>query len=134
VADQLFADALAASPRVPPKTRLGQALGYLLGQKPSLLRCLTEPRARIENNLVEQSIRPLKLGAKNWGHIGHPQAGPRLASLFSLVENCRQEGIDPETYLVDLIARLPDHPMKRIAELLPRAWKAARDPSPVAVA
>jgi transposase len=57
-----------------------------------------------------------------------------LASLFSLVENCRQEGIDPETYLVDLIARLPDHPMKRIAELLPRAWKAARDPSPVAVA
>jgi len=126
LADKLFADALAALPRVPPKTRLGQALGYLLGQKPSLLRCLTEPRARIENNLVEQSIRPLKLGARNWGHIGHPNAGPRLANLFTLVENCRREGLDPEAYLVDIIARILDHPMKRIAELLPRQWKAAR--------
>ena len=125
-ADKLFADALAAITQVPPKTRLGQALGYLLGQKPSLLRCLSEPRARIENNLVEQAIRPLKIGAKNWLQIGHPKAGPRLANLFTLVENCRLAAVDPEAYLVDIIARLPDHPMKRIAELLPRAWKTAR--------
>jgi transposase len=80
--------------------------------------------------LVEQSVRPLKIGAKNWGQIGHPNAGPRMARLFTLIENCRQEGIDPEAYLVDIIARLPDHPMKRIAELLPRAWKAARPIAP----
>jgi transposase len=135
LADKLFADALAAKPRVPPKTRLGQAITYLLGQQASLLRCLSEARARIDNNLVEQSIRPLKLGAKNWGFIGHPNAGPRLANLFTLVENCRREGIDPETYLVDIIARLLDHPMKRIGELLPRQWKAARStPSPAPVA
>jgi transposase len=126
VADKLFADAQTEISRVPPKTRLGQALGYLLGQQASLLRCLTESRARIENNLVEQSIRPLKLGARNWGHIGHPNAGPRLANLFTLVENCRREGIDPEGYLVDIIGRILDHPMKRIAELLPRQWQAAR--------
>jgi transposase len=124
--DQLCAAALSALPNVPPKTRLGQAIDYLLGQKPSLRRCLTKPRARLDNNLAEQSIRPLKLGAKNWIQIGHPKAGPRLAILFTLVENCRQEGLDPEAYLVDLIARLPDRPMKRIAELLPRAWKNAR--------
>ena len=135
LADKLFADARAASPRVPPKTRLGQAIHYLLGQQPSLLRCLTEPRARIDNNLVEQSIRPLKIGAKNWGFIGHPNAGPRLANLFTLVENCRREGIDPETYLVDIIGRILDHPMKRITELLPRQWKAVRSaPSPAVVA
>ena len=122
----LFADALQAAPLAPPKTRLGQALGYLLGQKPSLLRCLSETSARIENNLVEQAIRPLKVGAKNWLQIGHPTAGPRLANLFTLVENCRLAGLDPEAYLVDVIARLPDHPMKRIAELLPQAWKNAR--------
>jgi transposase len=126
LADKLFADALAAATQVPPKTRLGQAIGYLLGQKPSLLRCLSETRARIENNLVEQAIRPLKVGAKNWLQIGHPKAGPRLANLFTLVENCRLAGVDPEAYLVDIIARLPDHPMKRIAELLPHAWKTAR--------
>jgi len=125
-AERLFADALAALPRMPPKTRLGQALGYLLGQKPSLARCLSEPTARIDNNLVEQAIRPLKIGARNWLHIGHPKAGPRLANLFTLVENCRLAAIDPEAYLVDLITRLPDHPMKRIAELLPHAWKTAR--------
>ena len=114
---------------------MGQAIHYLLGQQPSLLRCLTEPRARIENNLVEQSIRPLKIGAKNWGFIGHPNAGPRLANLFTLVENCRREGIDPETYLVDIIGRVLDHPMKHITELLPRQWKAARSaPSPAVVA
>ena len=130
-ANKLFADAFAALTQVPPKTRLGQALGYLLGQKPSLLRCLSEPRARIDNNLVEQAIRPLKIGAKNWLQIGHPKAGPRLANLFTLVENCRLADVDPEAYLVDIIARLPDHPMKRIAELLPRAWKMARTRVPV---
>jgi transposase len=132
-ADKLFADALAAVLVAPPKTRLGQALGYLLGQKSSLLRCLSEPRARIENNLVEQAIRPLKIGAKNWLQIGHPKAGPRLANLFTLVENCRLAGVDPEAYLVDLITRLPDHPMKLIAELLPHAWKTARTPAPAVI-
>ena len=131
LAEKLFADALVAITKIPPKTRLGQALGYLLGQKPSLLRCLSEPRARIENNLVEQAIRPLKIGAKNWLQIGHPNAGPRLAHLFTLVENCRLAAVDPEAYLTDIIARLPDHPMKRIAELLPRPWALARAAAPV---
>lgn len=132
-AERLFADSLVAAPLAPPKTRLGQALGYLLGQKPSLLRCLGERRARLDNNLVEQAIRPLKLGAKNWLQIGHPKAGPRLANLFTLVENCRLVGVDPEAFLVDIITRLPDHPMKRIAELLPHAWQTARAivPAPI---
>jgi transposase len=68
-------------------------------------------------------VRPLKLGAKNWIAIGHPSAGPRLAKLFTLVENCRQAGIDPEAYLIDIIARLPDHPAKDIAALSPWWWK-----------
>jgi transposase len=132
LAEKLFADGLAALPAAEPKTRLWQALNYLENQKASLLRCLTEPGARIDNNPAENCVRPLKLGAKNWLAIGHPNAGPRLANLFALVENCRLEGIDPEAYLIEIIARLPDHPMKRITELLPRAWKAARSqPAPV---
>ena len=133
-ANQLFAATLVGVTQAPPKTRLGQALGYLLGQKPALLRCLSEVQARLDNNLVEQAIRPLKIGAKNWLQIGHPKAGPRLAHLFTVVENCRLAGLDPEAYLIDLIARLPDHPMKRIAELLPHVWKTARaTPPPSAV-
>ena len=58
--------------------------------------------------------------------MGHPAAGPRLANLFTVVENCRLLGLDPEAYLIDLIARLPDHPAAKVAELLPRAWGQAR--------
>jgi transposase len=126
LADALFAKAKSAQGGIPPKTRLGQAVKYLLGQQPDLRRCLSEPLARLDNNPVERAIRPLKIGAKNWLFIGHPDAGPRLANLFTLIENCRLVGADPETYLVDLIARLPDHPNKRIDELLPANWLAAR--------
>lgn len=83
-----------------------------------------ESRAELSTNRVENAIRPLKLGAKNWLHIGHPDAGPRLANLFTVVENCRQLDVDPEAYLIDLIARLPGHPASKVAELLPRAWKS----------
>jgi hypothetical protein len=79
-----------------PKTDFGDGLHYLLAQRVSLERCLTMPRAELSNNGAENSIRPLKLGAKNWQAIGHPSAGPRLANLFTLVENCRQAGVDPE--------------------------------------
>lgn len=122
----LVAKASEAAVNTPPKTGLGEALHYLLAQQRSLERCLTTPGARLDNNPAENCIRPLKLGAKNWLQIGHPSAGPRLARLFALIENCRMEGIDPEAYLIDLLGRLLDHPMKRITELLPRQWKHAR--------
>jgi transposase len=114
------------SPKIPPKTRTGTAIHYLLAQKDSLERCITVEGACLDNNAAERAIRPLKIGAKNWLHIGHPDAGPRLARLFSLIENCRLEDIDPEQYLTDIITRLLDHPMSRIAEMLPRQWKALR--------
>ena len=113
------ADTLTAT----PKTDFYDGVHYLLGQHASLERCLTVPEAELSNNGAENAIRPLKLGAKNWLAVGHPSAGPRLANLFTLVENCRQAGIDPEAYLIDIIARLPDHPAKDIAALSPWRWK-----------
>lgn len=110
----------------PAKTALGDAVRYLLDQQERLGRCLSELAAEISNNAVERAIRPLKLGARNWLFIGDPQAGPRLAHLFTVVENCRLLEIDPERYLIDLIGRLPDHPAAKIAELLPHHWLGAR--------
>lgn len=109
-----------------PKSLTGVALHYLLAQQVSLRRCLTEPRASLSNNATENVIRPLKLGAKNWLQIGHPDAGSRLANLFTVVENCRQAGIDPEGYLNDVIARLPGFPAARLTEWLPRRWAQQR--------
>jgi len=112
-----------------PKTDLADGLHYLLAHQAALGRCLSIPEAELSNNGAENAVRPLKLGAKNWLAIGHPSAGPRLANLFTLVENCRQAGIDPEAYLIDLIARLPDHPAKDIAALSPWRWKPAPGPA-----
>lgn len=110
----------------PAKTDLGDAVRHLLNQQQRLKSCLTVPEAEISTNAAERAIRPLKIGAKNWLYIGDPSAGPRLANLFTLVENCRLLGLDPERYLIDLIARLPEHPATKITELLPRHWLAAR--------
>lgn len=109
-----------------PKSLLGEAIHYLLAQQAPLRRCLEHARAELSTNAVERAIRPLKLGVNNWIHIGHPDAGPRLASLFSVVENCRLLGLDPEAYLIDIITRLGDHPASRVAQLLPRHWAQAR--------
>ncbi len=113
----------------PAKTALGDAVRYLLDQQERLARCLTITEAEISNNGVERAIRPLKLGARNWLFIGDPRAGPRLANLFTLVENCRLLDLDPERYLIDLLGRLADHPAAKITELLPHHWLASRSPA-----
>ena len=110
----------------PAQTGLGDAVRYLLDQQERLERCLTTLEAEISNNSVERAIRPLKISAKNWLFIGHPRAGPRLANLFTLVENCRLLKLDPERYLVDLLGRLADHPASKIDELLPHHWVGSR--------
>lgn len=104
----------------PARTPLGDAVRYLLDQQERLHRCLTTMDAELSNNAVERAIRPLKLGARNWLFVGDPTAGPRLANLFTLVENCRLLDLDPERYLIELIGRLPDHPAAKIRELLPQ--------------
>ena len=62
----------------------------------------------------------------HWLFVGHPNAGPRLARLFALVENCRRHGVDAEAYLIDLLQRLEDHPARNVADLLPHLWAKTR--------
>ena len=118
---------------VVPGTLRSDCIHYLLAQQEYLRRCLTVPGAELTNNACERALRPLKTGLRNWQRIGHPSAGPRFGSLFTLVENCRQVGANIEAYLADLIARLPSHPAKKIAELLPAAWQRARATEKTAV-
>jgi transposase len=110
-----------------PDTLLWDCLHYLIEQQEYLRRCLTTPDAELTNNGAERALRGLKTGVKNWQWIGHPKAGPRLANLFTVVENCRRIGANVEAYITDLITRLPGHPVKKIAELLPAAWKRAQE-------
>ncbi len=76
---------------------------------------------------MENAIRPTAIGKKNWLFIGHPKAGQTSAIIYTMVENCRMWDIDPMEYLNDVLPRIMDHPKSRIAELLPRQWKQARE-------
>lgn len=105
--------------------KLKEAGSYFLGQFTELSRYVVHPEASIDNNVIEQGMRPVKLGAKNWLFVGHPEAGQRAAILYTILENCRRANVNPEDYLRDVlprIAALKDDP-KAIQSLHPHRWK-----------
>ena len=74
----------------------------------------------------ENAIRPTALGKKNWLFFGDAEAGERSAIIYSIIESCRRHGIEPYTYLHDVLRRLPSMTNRQIKDLVPKAWAAAR--------
>lgn len=87
--------------------------------------CLHNGELEVDNNLVENAIRPTKLGAKNYLFFGSAEAGVHNALLYTLIENCKVRGLDPERYLAEVIERLPAHPNPEQAAALTPARIAA---------
>jgi transposase len=108
-----------------PKSSMGKAVSYALGQWESLEVYLKEPEIEIDNNLVENAIRPTALGKKNWLFFGDAEAGERSAIIYSIIESCRRHGIEPYTYLHDVLTRLPSMTNRQIKDVVPKAWAAA---------
>ena len=94
---------------------------------PSLF--LEDGRVEIDNNLVENSIRPSAIGKKNWLFVGDAKAGDRAAAFYTLLGNCRQLGIDAYSYLLDLFAQLPTLTNRQINDITPAAWAASTNPT-----
>ena len=115
-----------ASGRYLPQSLLGQAIDYALGQWTTLLVYLEDGRIEIDNNLVENAIRPTAVGKKNWLFIGEAEAGERSAILYTLVESCRRRGLDPYAYLRDVLSRLPNMTNWQVPDVTPAAWAKAR--------
>jgi len=109
-----------------PRSRMGLAIAYALSQGEELERFRDEGRVQIDNNLVENAIRPTAVGKKNWLFIGHPHAGQRSAILYTLIESCKRRGINPQEYLRDVLARLPTMKITQVDQLTPANWLAAR--------
>ena len=105
---------------------MGGAIDYALGQWTSLQVYLVDGRVEIDNNLVENAIRPTAIGKKNWLFIGEADAGERSAILYTVIECCRRRGIDPYTYLRDVLTRLPHMTNRQVPEVIPSAW--GKDP------
>lgn len=110
-----------------PSSALGKALGYLDAQWPHLMVFVEDGRVPIDNNGSEQMIRPVALGRKNWLFAGSKEGGETAAVFYSLIGSCRLLGIPPFDYLRDVLARISTHPHRRIDELTPAGWKAARE-------
>ena len=113
---------LKRSGRYLPQSPLGQAIDYTLGQWPTLEICLNDGRIELDNNLVENAIRPTAIGKKNWLFIGEAGAGDRSAIIYTPIENCRRRGHDPFAYLRDVLTRLPNMTNRQIPEVTPQAW------------
>ena len=117
---------LQASKRHLPQSLMGKAISYTLNNWPMLGVYLEDGRIEIDNNLVENSIRPTAIGKKNWLFIGDADAGDRSAIIYSIIESCRRRGIDPHAYLHDVLTRLPHLTNWQIKDITPEAWAKAR--------
>lgn len=106
-----------------PTSPIGAALRYYLARKGYFRRYLDDGKLEIDNNLIENAIRPLALGRKNYLFAGSHEAAQRAAIFYSIFACCAQHNINPSAYLNDVLCRLPMHPINRIEELLPHRWK-----------
>ena len=106
-----------------PKSAIGKALGYSIQRWPELMVYATDGKLDIDNNPVENSIRPVAIGRKNYLFAGSHDAARRSALLYSLTGTCKLQGINPFIWLKDVLQRINTHPINKIDELLPHNWK-----------
>jgi hypothetical protein len=117
--EALKAKALELQPKFLPKSTIGSAIRYFLDEYDALTGYLRDGRFEIDNNLIENSIRPSAVGKKRWLFIGHPDAGWRSAVIYSMIVSCRRRAINPQDYLTDVLRRLPSANTGDIQDLMP---------------
>jgi hypothetical protein len=123
LAERYHAWLSAQRQRVPAGSATARAIDYTLRRWAALTRYLADAALPIDNNHVEQRMRPIAVGRNNWLFAGSLRAGRRAAAVMSLIQSARMNGHDPYAYLKDVLTRLPTHPNHRTAELLPHRWQ-----------
>ena len=109
-------------PGVTPTSAIAKAIDYTLSRIDALKVYTTDAKLQIDNNLVENSIRPIAIGRKNYLFAGSHQAAENAAIFYSLFATCKAQGINPYTWLAETLKKIGTHPVNRIEELLP-GWK-----------
>jgi transposase len=107
-------------PDVLPKSSIGQAITYTLGLWNRLTRYVQNGQVEIDNNLIENSIRPVALGRKNYMFAGSHEAAQQAAMIYSFLGTCKINNVEPYQWLRDVLKKLPDHSIQKLEELLPR--------------
>jgi transposase len=109
----------ATRSRISGRSELAKAIRYALSRWEALTLILRDGRACTDNSAAERAMRPIALGRRNWTFAGSDAGGERAAATYSLIETAKLNGLDPEAYLRHVIDRIADHPVNRVAELLP---------------
>lgn len=121
--DAFYVWAGVEAERARPKSPMGKALRYALGQRVALEQFLDDTKIALDNNLAERHLRVIALGRNNYLFVGHDRAGQNLAILQTLVSTCLANEINPQLYLADVLMRVQDHPHSQIDDLLPWNWR-----------
>ncbi len=109
--------------KVPDGSASAKAIDYSLRRWTALTRFAGDGQLPVDNNWIENQIRPISIGRNNWLFAGSLRAGQRAAAVMSLVQSARMNGHDPYAYLKDVLTRLPTHKASRVEELLPHRWQ-----------
>lgn len=113
-----------------PKSAIGQALHYSLERWDRLMLYTTNGNLEIDNNLVENAIRPVAVGRKNYLFAGSHNGAERAAMLYSFLGTCKINEVNPFEWLRATLEKIPTHPVNQLTELLPQNWKPHTAPSP----
>jgi len=126
ILDKLHAYLEDIQVEVLPKSPAGRAVRYTLKNWTALTRYCEDGDLEIDNNATERAIRGVAVGRNNWVFFGSDQGGSTAAVLRSFVASCQRVKVDPFAWFKDVLARIADHPITRLAELLPHNWKPAQ--------
>ena len=105
------------------KSELAKAINYSLNHWAAFTRFLDDGRICLSNNAAERGLRGVAVGRRNWTFAGSDSGASRAAAAYTLIETCKLNDVDPHAWLAHVLATLPDHPARRIDELLPWNWK-----------
>jgi len=110
---------------------LAKALKYALARQASLAVFLSEPDVAIDTNHLERGLRVIPTGKRNWLFCWTEIGAERVGVIQSLLATCKLQGVNPHTYLVDVLQRISEHPASRVDELTPRVWKTQFAHAPI---
>jgi len=111
--------------RLSRKSEVGKAIAYTTRRWEALTRFMSDGRVCLTNNAAERALRGVAVGWRNWTFAGSDRGGERAAAIYTLIESAKLNGIDPQAWLADILARIADHPAKRLGDLLPWNWRTA---------
>lgn len=123
ILEEIYQWLVTHKPTVVPKGHLGRAISYLLKKWQSFIVYAEDGRLEMDNNYSERNVKLTVMGRKNYLFAGSEGGGESIAILYSLIQTCLLNGVNPEEYLADVMIRIQYHPNSRAHELLPHNWK-----------